>query len=78
MDLTDEPRAALEPLVGAMPRRADGRGRPWRSGRAARGVAPDGVSPSRTPTRARTLRACELPVANTAACPYRQTRRRVE
>ena len=33
MDLTDVQWAVLEPLIGAMPRRADGRGRPWRSSR---------------------------------------------
>src|SRR5690349_1242690 len=34
MDLTDEQWAVLEPLIGQMPRRADGRGRFWRSSRA--------------------------------------------
>ena len=33
MDLTDEQWAVLEPVLGTMPRRADGRGRPWRSSR---------------------------------------------
>src|SRR5262247_3793173 len=33
MDLTDEQWQALEPLIGEMPRRADGRGRPCRSSR---------------------------------------------
>jgi transposase len=33
MDLTDEQWAVLEPLIGEMPRRADGRGRPWRNSR---------------------------------------------
>lgn len=33
MDLTDEQWAVLDPLMGEMPRRADGRGRPWRSSR---------------------------------------------
>ena len=33
MDLTDEHWRELEPLIGEMPRRADGRGRPWRSRR---------------------------------------------
>ncbi len=33
MDLTDEQWAVLEPLIGGLPRRADGRGRPWRSSR---------------------------------------------
>ncbi len=33
MDLTDEQWQVLEPLIGRMPRRADGRGRPWRSSR---------------------------------------------
>ena len=33
MDLTDEQWKVLEPLVGELPRRADGRGRPWRSSR---------------------------------------------
>src|SRR3954451_16386642 len=33
MELTDEQWAVLEPLIGAMPRSADGRGRPWRSSR---------------------------------------------
>ena len=33
MELTDEQWVVLEPLIGAMPRRADGRGRPWRSSR---------------------------------------------
>ena len=29
MDLTDEQWAILEPLIPTLPRRADGRGRPW-------------------------------------------------
>jgi transposase len=33
MDLTDEQWAVLEPLIPEPPRRADGRGRPWRSAR---------------------------------------------
>jgi transposase len=33
MDLTDEQWNVLEPLIGELPRRADGRGRPWRSSR---------------------------------------------
>ncbi len=33
MDLTDAQWTVLEPLIGALPRRADGRGRPWRSSR---------------------------------------------
>lgn len=33
MDLTGEQGAVLEPLIGELPRRADGRGRPWRSSR---------------------------------------------
>src|SRR5215467_5341534 len=33
MDLTDEQWQVLEPLIGELPRRADGRGRPWRSSR---------------------------------------------
>jgi len=33
MDLTDEQWAVVEPLIGELPRRADGRGRPWRSSR---------------------------------------------
>jgi len=33
MELTDEQWSVLEPLIGEMPRRADGRGRPWRSSR---------------------------------------------
>jgi len=33
MDLTDEQWAVLDPLIGEMPRRVDGRGRPWRSSR---------------------------------------------
>jgi transposase len=33
MELTDEQWAVLAPLTGEMPRRADGRGRPWRSSR---------------------------------------------
>ncbi len=33
MDLTDEQWTVLEPALGTMPRRADGRGRPWRSSR---------------------------------------------
>jgi transposase len=36
MDLTDEQWTVLEPLIGALPRRADGRGRPWRSSREVR------------------------------------------
>lgn len=35
MDLTDDQWAILEPLIPEPPRRADGRGRPWRP---ARGV----------------------------------------
>src|SRR5690348_18390571 len=33
MDLTDEQWQVVEPLIGERPRRADGRGRPWRSSR---------------------------------------------
>lgn len=33
MDLTDDQWKVLEPLIGELPRRADGRGRPWRSSR---------------------------------------------
>ena len=33
MDMTGEQWSVLEPLIGEMPRRADGRGRPWRSSR---------------------------------------------
>jgi transposase len=33
MDLTDEQWKVLDPLIGEMPRRGDGRGRPWRSSR---------------------------------------------
>jgi transposase len=33
MELTDEQWAVVEPLIGEMPRRSDGRGRPWRSSR---------------------------------------------
>lgn len=33
MDVTDEHWAVLEPLIGPMPHRADGRERPWRSSR---------------------------------------------
>jgi transposase len=33
MDVTNEQWAVVEPLIGEMPRRADGRGRPWRSSR---------------------------------------------
>jgi transposase len=33
MDLTDEQWVVLEPLIGKMPRRPDGRGRPWRDSR---------------------------------------------
>jgi len=33
MDLTDEQWVVLEPLLGQLPRRADGRGRPWRDSR---------------------------------------------
>ncbi len=33
MDLTDEQWVVLEPVIGQMPRRADGRGRPWRASR---------------------------------------------
>jgi transposase len=33
MDLTDEQWAVLEPVLGTMPQRADGRGRPWRDSR---------------------------------------------
>jgi hypothetical protein len=32
-DVTDEQWAVLEPVLGAMPRRTDGRGRPWRDSR---------------------------------------------
>ena len=34
VDVTDGQWMALEPLIGALPRRADGRGRPWRSSAA--------------------------------------------
>lgn len=30
MDLTNEQWSVLEPLIGEAPKRADGRGRPWR------------------------------------------------
>jgi transposase len=33
MDLTDEQWAVLKPLIPIPPRRADGRGRPWRDAR---------------------------------------------
>ena len=33
MDVTDEQWEVVAPLIGEMPRRADGRGRPWRSSR---------------------------------------------
>ena len=33
MDLTDEQREVLEPLIPVPPRRADGKGRPWREPR---------------------------------------------
>jgi transposase len=33
MDLTDEQWSVVEPLLGELPRRADGRGRPWRNSR---------------------------------------------
>jgi transposase len=33
MDLTNEQWSVLEPLIGELPRRSDGRGRPWRSSR---------------------------------------------
>jgi transposase len=33
MDPTDEQWVVLEPLIGEMPRRTDGRGRPWRRSR---------------------------------------------
>lgn len=33
MDLTDEQRKVLKPLIPDPPRRADGRGRPWRDPR---------------------------------------------
>jgi transposase len=33
MDLTDDQWTVLEPLMGELPKRADGRGRPWRSSR---------------------------------------------
>lgn len=33
MDLTDEQWAVLEPLLSKLPRRMDGRGRPWRDSR---------------------------------------------
>jgi transposase len=33
MDLTDGQWAVLEPLIGELPRRADGRGRSWHSSR---------------------------------------------
>jgi transposase len=33
MDLADEQWTVLEPLIGGLPRRPDGRGRPWRSSR---------------------------------------------
>src|SRR5919108_4435582 len=34
MDLTDEPWEVLKPILPVPPRRADGRGRPWRAPRA--------------------------------------------
>ena len=34
MDLTDEPWEVLKPIIPVPPRRADGRGRPWRDPRA--------------------------------------------
>ena len=34
MDLTDEPWEVLKPIMPGPPRRADGRGRPWRDPRA--------------------------------------------
>lgn len=33
MDLTNEQWSVLEPLIGDLPKRADGRGRPWRRSR---------------------------------------------
>jgi transposase len=33
LDVPEEHWTVLEPLIGALPRRADGRGRPWRSSR---------------------------------------------
>ena len=33
MDVTNEQWSVLEPLIGELPKRADGRGRPWRSSR---------------------------------------------
>ena len=33
MDVTGAQWQVVEPLIGEMPRRADGRGRPWRSSR---------------------------------------------
>ena len=33
MDLTDEQWSVVGPLIGPLPRRADGRGRPWRDSR---------------------------------------------
>jgi transposase len=33
MELTGKQWAAVAPLLGAMPQRADGRGRPWRDSR---------------------------------------------
>jgi transposase len=33
MDLTNEQWTVLEPLIGELPKRTDGRGRPWRSSR---------------------------------------------
>ena len=33
LDVTEEQWTVLEPLIGELPRRADGRGRPWRSSR---------------------------------------------
>jgi transposase len=35
IELVDEQWLVLEPQIGEIPHRADGRGRPWRSGRAA-------------------------------------------
>jgi transposase len=35
MDRTDEPWEVLKPIIPGSPRRADGRGRPWRAPRAA-------------------------------------------
>jgi hypothetical protein len=46
MDLMDDHWKVLEPLIGEMPKRADGRGRPWPLAAAVRVRCARAVLPS--------------------------------